>query len=155
MIRSALTVSVFIFIVSTTWMVFEKLIGLHDKYIDYHPYITMILPVLIILITVKSTQLYRFKCGGKLTFAHALFFGLTLTTFNTALAPSGLWIFENFINPNFYKDFINYSVTHGLQDQASAQEYFNHQSYLNQTLMAQAAMGVFLSIVVAISSSRK
>ncbi len=155
MIRSALTVSVFIFIVSTLWLAFEKLIGLHGKFITYHQYVTMILPIFIILITAKSTQLYRFKCGGKITFAHALFFGLSLTAFNTALSPVGLWIFENFINPNFYKDFINYSVTNGLHDKASAIEYFNHDNYLEQTLIAQSTQGIFLSVVIAFASSRK
>lgn len=155
MIRSALTVSVFIFIVSTLWMAFEKLIGLHGKFIEYHQYITMILPIFIILITAKSTQLYRFKCGGKITFAHALFFGLSLTAFNTALSPVGLWIFENFINPNFYKDFINYSVTNGLHDKASAHDYFNHDNYLEQSMLGQSIMGIFLSVVIAFASSRK
>ena len=155
MIRSALTVSVFIFIVSTLWLAFEKLIGLHGKIIAYHQYVTMILPIFIILITVKSTQLYRFKNGGKITFAHALFFGLSLTAFNSALSPVGLWIFENFINPNFYKDFINYSVTNGLHDQASAQEYFNHDNYLEQSMLGQSIMGIFLSVVIAFASSRK
>jgi hypothetical protein len=155
MIRSALTVSVFIFIVSTLWLAFEKLIGLHGKFITYHQYVTMILPIFIILITAKSTQLYRIKCGGKITFAHALFFGLSLTAFNTALSPVGLWIFENFINPNFYKDFINYSVTNGLHDKASAHDYFNHDNYLEQTLIAQSTLGIFLSVVIAFASSRK
>lgn len=155
MIRSALTVSVFIFIVSTLWMAFEKLIGLHGKFIEYHQYITMILPIFIILITAKSTQLYRFKCGGKITFAHALFFGLSLTAFNSALSPLGLWIFENFINPNFYKDFINYSVTNGLHDKASAHDYFNHDNYLEQSMLGQSIMGIFLSVVIAFASSRK
>jgi hypothetical protein len=141
--------------VSTLWLAFEKLIGLHGKFITYHQYVTMILPIFIILITAKSTQLYRIKCGGKITFAHALFFGLSLTAFNTALSPVGLWIFENFINPNFYKDFINYSVTNGLHDKASAHDYFNHDNYLEQTLRAQSTLGIFLSVVIAFASSRK
>jgi Na+-transporting methylmalonyl-CoA/oxaloacetate decarboxylase beta subunit len=155
MIRSALTVSVFIFIVSTTWLAFEKLIGLHGKLIHYHSVITLILPIIIILITAKSTQLYRFKQGGKITFTHALFFGLTLTAFNCALAPATLWIFETFINPNFYKDFIKYSIDHGLHDKVTAFDYFNHDNYLRESLLGQAAMGTILSIILAFSSSRR
>lgn len=155
MIRSALTVSVFIFIVSTTWLAFEKLIGLHGKLIHYHSIITLILPLIIILITAKSTQLYRFKQGGKITFTHALVFGLVLTTFNCAFAPATLWIFETFINPNFYKDFIKYSIDHGLLDKVTAFDYFNHDNYLRESLLSQAAMGTILSIILAFSSSRR
>jgi len=155
MIRSALTVSVFIFIVSTLWLAFEKLIGLHDSLIEYHAVATMTLPVLVVFIVSKSTQLYRFKQGGKITFTHALVFGITITAFNLALAPAGLWIFENFINPNFYKDFIKYSIDHGLQDKASAYDYFNHNNYLQQTLIGQAGMGIILSLILAFKSSRR
>lgn len=155
MFRSALTVAVFIFITSNLWMAFEKLIGLHSTNIHLHPYLTMILPVLIIIITSKSTRLYRLKQGGKITFSHALFFGLTITAFNTALAPAGLWIFENFINPNFYNAFIKYSVDHGLHDKFTAYNYFNHNNYLKQTLMWQAGMGIVLSVILAYKSSRR
>lgn len=155
MIRSALTVSVFIFIVSTLWLAFEKLIGLHNSLIEYHPVITMILPIMVVIIVSKSTQLYRFKQGGKITFTHALFFGLSITAFNCALAPSGLWIFENLINPSFYKDFIKYSIDHGLHDKASAYDYFNHDNYLKQTLIGQAGMGIILSLILAFKSSRR
>ncbi len=155
MIRPALTVSVFIFIVSTTWLAFEKLIGLHGKLIHYHSVITLILPLIIILITAKSTQLYRITQGGKITFIHALIFGITLTAFNCALAPVTLWIFENFINPNFYKDFIKYSIDHGLQDKVTAYEYFNHDNYLMESLLGQATLGLILSVILAYRSSRR
>jgi hypothetical protein len=50
------------------------------------------------------------------------------------MSPFGLWIFETILNPNFYQNMIQYTVSHKYQSQAQANAYFNHENYRNLRL---------------------
>lgn len=52
-------------LMSLVWMVLEKLSGLHDKYIDYHMYLTNLfaIPAIVMMVLALRNKRSRFTMG--------------------------------------------------------------------------------------------
>lgn len=153
--RKSLFIAFWLFLVSIAWLAMEKLLGFHDEFIQYHEYFTNFIIIPYILIYIRGIKGYRISEGGTISYLKALGFGLASTIFATAFSPFALWIFETILNPNFYQNMINYTVSHKLQSQAQALAYFNHENYRNLMIYGNIAQGVIFSAIIAFFSARK
>ena len=154
-LRKSLLIAFWLFLVSIAWLALEKLLGFHDKYIQYHEYFTNIIILPYFLIYHKGLKGYRIAVGGTITFLKSFGFGLILTFFTTVFSPLSLWIFETILNPNFYQNMIQFSVANKYQNQAQATAYFNHENYRNLMVFGNIAQGMIFSAIIAAFSSRK
>ncbi|MBX3044253.1 MAG: DUF4199 domain-containing protein [Candidatus Kapabacteria bacterium] len=148
----------FIFIGSQLlWMLLEKLVGLHDKHIDKHQYLTMLYSIVAIAIYVFALLDKRKNYhSGAMTYKQGFVAGLIITVIVTIFSPLTQWIISSVITPDYFKNVIQYSVETGYHKSiADAEAQFNLKSYMIQSTIGALIMGIVTTAIVAIFTRRK
>jgi hypothetical protein len=143
----------FIFIASLLlWMVIEKLVGLHDKHIDKHFYLTNLFAIVAIALYVFALLDKRKKFfGGVMNYKQGFLAGLVMTIIITILTPLSQWVISYVITPDYFQNVIQYAVESGYHEStAAAEAQFNFKSYVIQGTIWTLGMGVVTSAIVAI-----
>lgn len=138
------------------WMLLERLFGLHDKYIDKHMTYTNLVAIPAILIYVfalldKRKNFY----AGSMSYLQGLVSGLIITLIVTIFAPLTQYITSTFITPDYFSNAIDYTVENGLMSQEDAENYFNLNSYIKQSVIGAPIMGIVTTAIVAIFTRKK
>lgn len=148
----------FIFIGSLLlWMLLERLVGLHDKHIDKHQYLTMLYSIVAIALYVlalldKKKNFYK----GLMTYKQGFITGLTITVIVTIFSPLTQWIISSVITPDYFKNVIQYSVETGYHKSvADAEAQFNLRNYIIQSTVGALIMGIVTTAIVAIFTRKK
>ena len=138
-------------LVGLIWMVFEKAMGWHDVHIDKHAtYTNFIAPIAIAIYVFALLDKKRNFYGGKMTYKQGFIAGLIVTLVVVILSPLSQYITSTYITPDYFQNVIDYSVSSGQMEQQAAEEYFNLKSYILQSVIGAAIMGVLTSALVAI-----
>ena len=133
------------------WMVFEKAMGWHDVHIDKQAtYTNFIAPIAIAIYVFALLDKKRNFYGGKMTYKHGFISGLVVTLVVVILSPLSQYITSTYITPEYFQNVIAYSVSSGQMEQQAAEEYFNLKSYIFQSVVGAAIMGILTSALVAI-----
>lgn len=146
----------FIFIgMMLLWMLLERIVGLHDQYIEYHPIYTNFVAIPSILIYVfalldKRKNFYM----GSMTYLQGFVTGLFITLIVTIFSPLSQFITSTVITPHYFENVIEYSVSNGLMTQENADGYFNLESYIIQATIGAPIMGIITSAIVAIFTKK-
>ncbi len=132
------------------WMVMEKLVGLHDVYIDQHAVYTNFVAIPAILIYFfalrdKRETFYK----GKMTYTQGLVSGLIITAIVTVITPALQFVTSTFITPEYFQNASKYAVSQGMMSAEQAAEYFNTNSYIIQASIGAPIMGIMTSLIVA------
>lgn len=142
----------FIFLAMTlAWMLLEKLSGLHDKYIDYHLYLTNLYAIPAVWVYVlalkdKKRQFY----GGQMSYKQGFISGLIITAIVAVFSPLSQWIISYGITPEYFPNVIRRSVELGYyKTPAEAEANFNFENYAKQSTIAALVMGLVTSAIVA------
>ena len=138
------------FAAALIWMLFERIIGLHDAHIDKHSTYTNIFAIPAILIYVlalldKRKNFY----GGVMSFKQGFISGLIITVIVAVLSPLSQVIVSEIISPDYFSNIIDYSVDQGYMDLEDAQKYFSLGSYIIQAFIGALIMGIITSTIVA------
>ncbi len=132
------------------WMIFEKAMGWHDVHIDQHATYTMFFaPIAIALYVFALLDKKKNFYGGRMSFKQGFVAGLIVTMVVVILTPLSQYITSTFITPDYFNNVIEYAVSSGQMDQQAAEEYFNLKSYIVQSTVFAAVMGLVTSAVVA------
>jgi hypothetical protein len=128
-------------IVGLLWMVLEKLIGLHDRYIDYQMYLTNLFAIpAIIIMLLALIEKKRVDYNLKISYLQGFTSGVILSFFIALLSPLTQWITSYVITPNYFATVIKRAVELGYyQTTAEATAQFNYQNYA-----IQGAIGALL-----------
>lgn len=137
-------------VVSLSWLLLEFLVGLHTKYIEYHPLVTMFALVPSVLIYRKALLSKKELLGGTIMLQQAIKSGMLLTIFIALLSPLALVIFHYLINPHFFADMIKYSVDNKKATLEQATDYFNFNSYLQMTISGGIFIGILITVISAL-----
>lgn len=148
--------AVLITLLMLLWLSLEYMIGLHDQYVEYHPYVTMLsigIPVFCIMKALKDVQDEELR---PLTFRQAFMVGFIITMMAAVLAIPTQLIFHQLINPDFFQNMKDYAVKHAAEmnedlDKAkrNADLYFNLTSYVLQSVIGTFISGTLISLVLA------
>jgi hypothetical protein len=138
-------------IVTLLWMLFEKLLGLHDVHIDKHATYTNFVAIPAILVYVlalldKKKNFY----DGYMPFKQAFMCGMVLTLIVTLFTPLTQYIISNFISPDFFENAKSYAVSQGKLTESEASDYFNLRTYILIGAIGTLIMGTVTSFLVAI-----
>jgi len=147
----------FIFIgMMLLWMLLERLVGLHDQHIDKHMIYTnfVAIPSIIIYVFALLDKRKNFY-NGKMTYLQAFISGLVITFIVTIFTPLSQYITSTIITPEYFANAIDYSVKTGMMNQGDAEEYFNLNSYIKQSVIGAPIMGILTSAIVAIFVRKK
>lgn len=137
-------------LIGLIWMVFEKAMGWHDEHIDQHATYSMLFAPIAIALYVfalidKKKNFYR----GTMTYKQGVVCGLIVTAIVVILTPLSQYITSTYITPEYFNNVTAYAVSSGQMGKEAAEEYFNLKSYVIQSTIFAAVMGVVTTAVVA------
>ena len=146
-----------IFILSgLVWMVMEKSLGWHDELLEQHATYTMFYaPIAIALYVMALRDKKKTFYHGKMTYLQGLISGLLLTLVVVILTPLSQYISHEFISPDYFPNIIRLTVEKGQMALEEAEMHFSLMSYIQQSLIFAAFMGVLTSAIVALFTRSK
>jgi len=136
---------------STAWLFLEKVVGLHDEYIEYHPIYTNLYAIPVIwfyVLALKEKKKRHYK--SKFTYKNGVLSGVILTIFIRLLSPLGTYISVEYMSPEFFDNAIKASVEMEYYTEQEAMEYFNTFNYMLQSLMFAPIFGIITTLIVSI-----
>jgi len=137
-------------IASFIWSCLEYLTGLESTHINLHPYfVTPFYVLLTAVIYVLAIREKRANHGGSISFSKALVTGIILSVFILALNPISFYVFNRFINPNFFKDFGEYKVRTGNMTKDAAEAYYNFYNLLIRGSIYRLVMGIVATLLTS------
>ncbi len=132
------------------WMIFEKAMGWHDVHLENHATYTLIFaPIAIAIYVLALVDKKRNFYSGRMNYREGFISGLWITLIVVLLTPLSQYISHEFISPEYFPNIIRLSVEKGMMSQEEAESYFNLKSYVQQSLIFAAFMGLITSAVVA------
>jgi len=150
-IRIEIKWGVLFILIGLIWMVFEKAMGWHDVHIDKHSTYSMIFaPIAIALYVFALLDKKRIFYGGRMSYMPGFVAGLIITSVVVILTPLSQYITSTYITPDYFGNVIAYSISSGEMEQQAAEQYFNLKSYIIQSTIFAAVMGLVTSAIVAI-----
>lgn len=139
-------------VMGLVWMLLEKWSGLHDKYIDYHLYLTNLfaIPAIWVMILALKDKKKNFY-NNNIDYKQGLISGIILSLFIAALSPLTQWITSFVITPAYFPNVIKRSVEIGYyKTTAEAAANFNYKNYAIQGAIAAFVMGVVTTAIAMI-----
>lgn len=141
-----------IFILSgLVWMGMEKSLGWHDALLEQHASLTMFYaPIAIALYFFALRDKKKSYFNGKMTYLQGLISGLVITLVVVILTPLSQYISHEYISPDYFPNIQKLSVEKGEMTQEEAEIHFSLMSYIQQSVVFAAFMGILTSSIVAI-----
>jgi Protein of unknown function (DUF4199) len=136
-------------LVQLLWLALEYAVGLHDKYISLHPFLTLLFIIPAFAMMILAIAEKRRALGGSINYKHAFLCGLGVSVVVSLLAPLTQFIFHRFINPSFFENMINNAIGTGGSTPEQANAFFNLKSYMLQASMGAIVAGVITSLILA------
>ena len=124
-------------VMGLVWLTLEYLVGLHGRFIAWHPYLTNLVAIPSVIIMVLAILEKRRVLGGNISFKQAFLCGLGVSLVVAVLSPITQFIFHRLINPGFFENAIRYGVEQG------------KPSYMLQSVLAAIIIGSITSLVIA------
>ncbi|MBL0308775.1 MAG: DUF4199 domain-containing protein [Bacteroidetes bacterium] len=154
--------SVLLSLLMLLWLSLEYMVGLHDRFIAYQPYVTLLAVGISIFCIHRALIEVQKEALHRLTFRQAFVIGFIITLISAVLAIPVQIIFHQLINPDFFQNMKEYSVKHAIElnedverAKLQAESYFNLTSYLLQSVLGTLVSGTVISLVLAWWKSRK
>lgn len=138
--------------VTLLWMLLEKAVGLHDRYLDYHLYLTNLfaIPAIVMMVLALKDKKKNFY-GGQMNYQQGFLSGVMLSIFIALLSPLAQWITSYVITPEYFPNVIKRSVELGyFKTLAEAEANFNYKNYAVQGAIAALVMGVVTTAVAMV-----
>ena len=139
-------------VMGLVWMLLEKWSGLHDKYIDYHLYLTNLfaIPAIWVMVLALKDKKKNFY-NNNIDYKQGLMSGIMLSLFIAALSPLTQWITSFVITPEYFPNVIKRSVEIGYyKTTAEAADNFNFKNYAIQGAIAAFVMGLVTTAIAMI-----
>ena len=141
---------IFVFIY-LLWMIFEKVMGWHDEFIDKHAIYTNIFGIIalgIYILALRDKRNNFFK--GSITWRQGFVTGIILTIIITIFSPLSQYIVATYISPEYFDNMIEYSVQNKRMNLEQASTLYNLKSYIIQAIFSALVMGVGTAALAAL-----
>ncbi len=132
------------------WAVAETALGLHDRYIRYHEYLSYFFAVPSVGIMYWGIRAGEKTPGRGTRFRKALLDGLGITTVVTLLCPVVWYVFCSLVNPAFLDNMARHAIEEGNMAPSLAAQRYRLPTYLFVSALSTAVIGSIISLVIAI-----
>ncbi|WP_430810941.1 MULTISPECIES: DUF4199 domain-containing protein [unclassified Carboxylicivirga] len=143
------------FAIMLLWVVFEKMIGLHDERIDRHHILTNFFAIPAIIIYVLALLDKRKSLGGVMSWSQGFVSGLIIALIVSLLSPLGQYLTHSYLSPHYFSNIIAYTVEQGQLSREQAEAYFNLRSYIQQSMVGSLIMGAVTAAIIAFFTRKK
>lgn len=144
--------AIYFSLMTLAWMLLEKLVGLHGKYIDYHIYLTNLFAIpaiafMVFALKEKKKNAYQ----GDMSYKQGLISGVILSLFIALLSPLTQWITSYVITPEYFPNVIKRSVELGYYPTTEAAEaHFNFKKFAVSSTIFAFIFGVITTAIAMI-----
>lgn len=90
-----------------------------------------------------------------MTYKKGFLAGLVITLIVALFSPITQYVTSTLITPDYFSNVIEYAVSSGAMTQPDAEAYFNLKSYMVQSVIGAAVMGIITSAAVALFTQTK
>lgn len=138
------------------WMVMEKIVGLHDKYLDKQQFVTMLILIpscIIYVLTIRDKK--RHYYSGSITYGQGFVNGFMLTLFIVLLSPVNQLITSWIITPDYFANAIEHTVKAGMFTREQAEAQFNIGYYTITGIVGGLVTGIVFSAIISIFTKSK
>ena len=132
------------------WAVAETAVGLHDRYIRYHEYLSYFFAVPAVGIMYWGINAGEQAGGPGMRFGQAFGKGLRIMAVVAILCPVVWYVFCTFVNPMFLDNMINYAIVIKGMAASSAVHRYGLLNYLFMSTFSTVLIGSVISLVIAI-----
>jgi len=138
------------------WFQLEKYLGFHDKNIASHPVFTnfiyiFIFGIYVLFLLDKKKNFFN----GIMSWQQGLLSGVILAVFAMILTPFALYFSLKYVNPDFFTNMINYSVSKGMKLE-NAQAMFGTTAYMIFASFGTFSFGIlFAALASALVKTKK
>jgi len=137
------------------WATIESLIGLHDRHIRYHEYLSYFFAIPAVGIIYWGIRSGGDRTGGHIDFRRAFMTGLGITAVAALLCPLVWYVFCEWVNPDFLGNRIRHAVEAQGMDIRLATQRFSLRNHLLVSTFSTTVIGAVISLVVAIIVARQ
>jgi hypothetical protein len=150
-IRIELKWAVIFILMGLSWMILEKLVGLHSTHIDKHAIYTNLVAIPAILIYYLALRDKRDNFyDGYMSYGKGFFAGSIMTLFIAILSPFSQYITFTFIAPEYFSNKTDFVVDKGIMSREAAEILYNLNSTIWQGLIFSLFMGIVITAVVTL-----
>lgn len=138
------------------WMWLEKLIGLHDRFIDKQLLYTNLFAIpgfVIFFLAIRQKREDYF--GGRMLWTQGFVSGTFLAAFIAVLSPLYNAIIYGVISPDYFSTMIRYVTTNNLPAKQNADLFFSLKSYILQSSLSGISFGIMASAIAALILRRE
>lgn len=138
------------------WFQLEKYLGFHDKNIANYTLFTnfiyiFIFGIYLLFLIDKKKNFFN----GVMSWQQGLLSGIILAIFAMILTPFALYFSLKYVNPAFFTNMINYSVTKGMKLE-NAQALFDTTAYMIFATFGTFSFGIiFAALASSIVKTKK
>lgn len=155
-IKIELKWAIIFIIAGLLWMYLERLVGLHNEFIDKHATLTNLYAIPAIAIYVLALLDKRKNYyNGIMSYKQGVISGLIITLIVTLLNPVSQYLTSEVIAPDYFPNVIEYVTETGEMTRAEAEAYFNLPGYILMGLIYAPVMGIVTTLIVAIFVRKK
>ena len=147
---------------SFIWLMLEYVVGLHDRFIDYHPVVTLFavfIPIVTYYLGLRKKR--NVDYDGSITLGQCFKAGMIMTVVLALLTVVFQVAFHYLINPAFFDNMINHAVERAARNGKdtneafeAARENFNLRSYMLQSGIGMLVFGTLLTGIYSFALSR-
>lgn len=156
MTKTEIKWSVIFTIASLLWVGLEKMMGWYRTKIEDHITLTNLfaIPALAIFILALLDK-RRKDYNDHMTWLQGFISGSVITLFIVLLSPLAQIITHKVIAPEYFPNMIDYAVNVKKKDRVTVEAFFNLNSYIIQSLLGSAIIGLITAAVVALFVKKK
>jgi hypothetical protein len=132
------------------WFQLEKYLGYHDKNIAKYTLFTNFIYILIFIIYVlylvdKQKNFFH----GVMSWQQGFLSGVILSIFAMILTPFAVYFSLKYVNPDFFINMINFSVSKGMKLE-NAQAMFGTTAYMMLATFSTISFGIIFAALAAL-----
>jgi hypothetical protein len=141
--KTELKYAILYVIAAFAWSCIEFLTGLQSTRIALHPYfVTPFYLLLTAIIYYLAIREKRARLAGRLSFGQGLATGGLLTVLILVLNAVAFYVFNTFVNPNFFADFARFKIETEHIEREVAEAYYSFNNLLLRGSTYRAVMGL-------------
>lgn len=132
------------------WAVAEAALGLHDRHIKYHEYLSYFFAVPSVAIMYWGIRAGEKTPWQGMRFRTAFLKGIAITAVVTLLCPVVWYFFCSFVNPAFLGNMTRHAIEVKGMDPPLAMQRYTLSNYLFVSAFSTAVIGSVISLVIAV-----
>lgn len=144
-------------LVSIMWMVMERILGLHNGFLEYHFYFSLlsIIPLYVVFtLAIKDKGVNRYE--GENQLMNSIYTLLKLILLVTISSPFVQYLALSYVSPNYFKNLAQLAIEQSkLTDLEEAKSVMGFEAYAFMISLKYFSLSVAASIIVLLVNLKK